>query len=244
MALRVINYLLSLPPQAKGVKISEESSLHKGQRKRTISVRPIKWEHAKAKKNFRIRPRRSVEILAPTVNILLLVIQALAKEGRSEDILTVIARVRERHVEPNFMCYMAAITAFDDNSDDWQSAVKLLIQMQRKGLRRGLTRALKVALKTCLQKERYDLIKKLVDQALINPRFSSNTPLMVQGIALVAAFKMKNEEWAASLTGSKKERCTIELRGQAAQAVRGKEGEEQAFRNFANMTGFYVKLVK
>ena len=29
MALRVINYLLSLPPQAKGVKISEESSLHK-----------------------------------------------------------------------------------------------------------------------------------------------------------------------------------------------------------------------
>ena len=125
------------------------------------------------------------------------------------------------------MCYMAAITAFDDNSDDWQSAVKLLIQMQRKGLRRGLTRALKVALKTCLQKERYDLIKKLVDQALINPRFSSNTPLMVQGIALVAAFKMKNEEWAASLTGSKKERCTIELRGRLHRQYVGRRARSR-----------------
>ena len=49
----------------------------------------------------------------------------------------------ESGVEPNFKCYMAALAAFDANSDDWQSAVKLLIQMQGKGMRSGLTRALK-----------------------------------------------------------------------------------------------------
>ena len=241
-ALRVLDYLMSLPPQVRSIKGNDESIPRGIQRRHALGADPIQWKQAKASA-VRIRPRRKIESLSPTVGTVLLVIQALAAEGRSQEILEVIARARERHVEPNFKCYMAAIRAFDANNDDWQSAVKLLIQMQGKGMRNGLTRALKAALQTCFRKERYELIKKLVDQARMNPRFLSNTPLEVQEVALVTAFKMRNEEWAADLAAPGTGGGAVLVRGQMAQAVRGKEGEEQDFRDFARRAGYNVEFV-
>ena len=242
MALRVLDYLWRLPPVVRPVATREEARRDWSQHRERKSAGPIQWKQAKARGGFHIRPRHRIEDLAPTVNTVRFAIQALAAEGRSQEIMEVIARMRESGVEPNFKCYMAALAAFDANSDDWQSAVKLLIQMQGKGMRSGLTRALKEAIRTCFNGQRYDLIKKLVDSARINPRFLSNTPLEVQEVALVAAFKMHDEDWAARLaSASTGEQDIVEVRRERLQAVRE---EKEEFKAFAKRAGFAVDLVE
>jgi hypothetical protein len=164
------------------------------------SSRP-QWSHVKAAAAasvaVTVRPRRNIQRLQPSVEVCMLALGAIAREGRSKDCLALISRMRARHLEPTQKCYRIALSSFHANSTDWESAVHLLIQMQVRGFTNSLPLGLSVALACCRTGERHDLVKKLLNQASLSARFHL-APVLVE-TSVVAAFYLSDAAWLRTI---------------------------------------------
>lgn len=226
MALEILQYLWTLPSPPKVIKASKKdysSRLRQGRRNgprgavwntptstrgadRHQKSAPPKWQTIKQQQQQRteedgyqrslVRPRWEVQKLQPSVEIVNLALSSLAAENRTEDVLLLINRMREKEIEPTLKSYRLALVAFSHDSADWRSAIQLLIQMQTKGMVAGLSKALMVAVSCCRQGQRYDLIKKLTAQACLSDRFYVS-PAMVEHIVL-AGFHLDDSSWLTS----------------------------------------------